>query len=36
MVESGDAAELDFLLKYNTKDISIWSAYSYSIVNKSR
>ena len=34
MVENGDATGLDFLLKYNTKDISIWSAYSYSIVNK--
>ena len=34
MVERGNATGLDFLLKYNTKNVSIWSAYSYSIVNK--
>jgi len=34
MVERGDAKGMDLLLKYNTKNISIWSAYSFSIVNK--
>jgi len=34
MVERGNATGLDVLIKYNTKNISIWSAYSYSIVNK--
>ena len=34
MVEEGNAKGLDFLLKYNTKNISIWSAYSFGIVEK--
>ena len=34
MIEKGDARGIDFLLKYNSKKVSIWSVYSFGIVNR--
>ena len=34
MIEKGDAKGIDILLKYNSKKISIWSVYSFGIVNR--
>jgi len=34
MIERGNARGLDFLLKYNTKKLSLWSVYSFGIVNR--
>ena len=34
MIERGDARGVDFLLKYNSKKINIWSVYSFGIVNR--
>lgn len=34
MIERGDAKGVDFLLKYNSKKINIWSVYSFGIVNR--
>ena len=34
MIEEGDARGIDFLLKYNSKKISVWSVYSFGIVNR--
>ena len=34
MIEKGDAKGIDFLLKYNSKRLSIWSVYSFGIVNR--
>jgi len=34
MIERGNARGIDFLLKYNTKKLSLWSVYSFGIVNR--
>lgn len=34
MIEKGDAKGIDILVKYNTKKISIWTVYSFGIVNR--
>jgi len=34
MIEKGDARGIDCLLKYNSKKISIWTVYSFGIVNR--
>ena len=34
MIERGNAKGIDFLLKYNTKKLSLWSVYSFGIVNR--
>jgi len=34
MIERGDARGVDFLLKYNSKKVSIWSVYSFGLVNR--
>ena len=34
MIEKGDAKGVDVLLKYNSKKISIWTVYSFGIVNR--
>ena len=34
MIEKGDAKGIDILVKYNTKKTSIWTVYSFGIVNR--